>query len=151
MVPAARALPVRAGHCFYPQFGIVDPGGLGIFPGRGIFQAGLGSNQHKAQFVVKFGERFVQLAIASSVVRLLGYIVCIASLPAIRRKADSEARQRAFRLRGGYTIPLIGLLICIWLLAQSESESWIAVAALLGVGWIFYAAEQFIQFLSQRR
>ena len=86
---------------------------------------------------------FVQLAIASSVVRLLGYIVCIASLPAIRRSADSEARQRAFRLRGGYAIPIIALAICFWLLAQSKSESWIAVAILLSVGWIFYAAEQF--------
>ena len=89
---------------------------------------------------------FVKLAIASSVVRLLGYIVCIASLPAIRRNADSEARQRAFRLKGGYTIPLVGLLICVWLLAQSKSESWIAVAMLLGVGWIFYAAAQFARF-----
>jgi APA family basic amino acid/polyamine antiporter len=92
---------------------------------------------------------FVKLAIASSVVRLLGYIVCIASLPAIRQKADSEARQRAFRLKGGYTIPLIGLLICVWLLAQSKSESWIAVAALLGVGWLLYAVAQFAQYRQQ--
>jgi amino acid transporter len=84
---------------------------------------------------------FVKLAIASSVVRLLGYIVCIASLPAIRRNASEEARQNAFRLRGGYTIPIAGLAICFWLLAQSKQESWIAVSILLGIGWIFFAIE----------
>lgn len=84
---------------------------------------------------------FVKLALASSVVRLLGYIICIASLPSIRRNADVEARQRAFRLRGGYSIPVIALGVCFWLLAQSKSESWIAVTILLGIGWVFYAIE----------
>jgi amino acid transporter len=84
---------------------------------------------------------FVKLAIASSLVRLLGYIVCIAALPAVRRKAGDSARATAFRLKGGYTIPLIALAICFWLLVQSERESWIAVIALLAVGWLFYALE----------
>ncbi len=84
---------------------------------------------------------FVKLAVASSVVRLLGYIICIASLASIRRNADAEARQRAFRLKGGYTIPAIALVVCCWLLAQSKSESWIAVSILLSIGWAFYAFE----------
>jgi amino acid transporter len=84
---------------------------------------------------------FVKLALASSVVRLLGYIICIASLPSIRRNADADARRRAFQLKGGYAIPVIALLICFWLLAQSRSESWIAVSVLLGIGWLFYAIE----------
>ncbi|MDH4054321.1 MAG: APC family permease [Gammaproteobacteria bacterium] len=85
---------------------------------------------------------FVKLAIASSVLRLLGYIVCIASLPAVRRNADDDARARAFRLKGGYAVPFIALVICFWLLAQSEQHSWITVAVLLGVGWLFYALER---------
>ncbi|MCZ6560947.1 MAG: APC family permease [Gammaproteobacteria bacterium] len=84
---------------------------------------------------------FVKLALASSVVRLLGYVICIASLPSIRRNADADARRRAFQLKGGYAIPVIALLICFWLLAQSKSESWIAVSILLGIGWLFYAIE----------
>ena len=84
---------------------------------------------------------FVKLAIASSVVRLLGYIICIASLPAARRNADAETRAQAFRLKGGYLVPGIALLICFWLLAQSKQESWIAVAILLGIGWAFYGLE----------
>ena len=88
---------------------------------------------------------FVKLALASSVVRLLGYIICIASLPSIRRNADAEARQKAFRLRGGYAIPVLAMLICFWLLAQSKAESWIAVIILLSIGWAFYAAENWFQ------
>jgi amino acid transporter len=88
---------------------------------------------------------FVKLAVASSVVRLLGYIICIASLPTARRNADAETRAQAFRLKGGYLVPGIALLICFWLLAQSKQESWIAVAILLGIGWAFYALEMWIK------
>ncbi len=92
---------------------------------------------------------FVKLALASSVVRLLGYIICIASLPSIRRKANADARRRAFRLKGGYTIPVIALLVCLWLLAQSKTESWVAVSILLGIGWAFYAIEN-LSFFKQK-
>ena len=88
---------------------------------------------------------FVQLAIASSVVRLLGYIVCIASIPAIRQQANAEAKKHAFRLKGGYTVPVIALGVCVWLLAQSKQESWVAVGVLLSIGWLFYAVEYQIQ------
>ncbi len=84
---------------------------------------------------------FVKLAVASSVARLLGYLICIASLPAIRRSASAEAREKAYRLKGGYTIPVIGFVICIWLLMQSKTESWIAVAILIAIGAVLYAIE----------
>lgn len=85
---------------------------------------------------------FVKLAVASSVARLLGYIICIGSLPAIRRNASEAVRQSAYRLKGGYLIPLLGLGICIWLLMQSKAESWIAVAILLSIGMLFYGFEK---------
>ncbi|MCP4300978.1 MAG: amino acid permease [Gammaproteobacteria bacterium] len=84
---------------------------------------------------------FAKLAIASSVTRLLGYIICIASLPAIRRDASAEARERAYRLRGGYAIPIVGLAICIWLLMQSKAESWIVVSIMIAIGLFFYWIE----------
>lgn len=92
---------------------------------------------------------FVKLAIASSVVRLLGYVICIASLPTARRNADAETRRQAFRLKGGYFIPAIALFICVWLLAQSKQESWIAVAVLLSIGWLFYGFESWTKFKKQ--
>jgi amino acid transporter len=84
---------------------------------------------------------FVKLAIASSVARLLGYIICIASLPAIRRHASAEVRARAYRLKGGYTIPIVGLAICIWLLMQSKAESWVVVSIMIAIGMFFYWIE----------
>jgi len=85
---------------------------------------------------------FVKLAIASSVARLLGYIICIASLPAIRRNASDEVRKKAYRLKGGYSIPIIALAICVWLLMQSKAESWIAVSILIAIGMFFYWIEK---------
>ncbi len=85
---------------------------------------------------------FVKLAIASSVARLLGYIICIASLPAIRRKADAVVSAKAFRLKGGYAIPAVGLAICVWLLMQSKAESWIAVSILIAIGVFLYWLEK---------
>jgi len=85
---------------------------------------------------------FVKLAVASSVVRLLSYIISIASLPAVRRKADEETRKNAYRLKGGYTIPIVGLAICCWLLAQSRAESWKVVSILLAIGGALYALEK---------
>jgi len=85
---------------------------------------------------------FVKLALASSVARLLAYVVCIGSLPAVRRHADDETRKQAYRLKGGYTIPLLGLLICLWLLTQSKAESWIAIGILLAIGVVLYWFEQ---------
>jgi len=85
---------------------------------------------------------FVVLAVASSVVRLMGYIICIAALPSIRRNADEETREHAYRLWGGYTIPLIGLLTSVWLMLQSKQESWIVVGILLSIGALLYVVEK---------
>ncbi|WOJ93744.1 APC family permease [Congregibacter variabilis] len=85
---------------------------------------------------------FVKLAVASSVARLLGYVICIASLPAIRNNVTKAVRNGAFRLKGGYLIPVLGLVICLWLLMQSQAESWLAVSLLLVVGALFYAFEK---------
>jgi amino acid transporter len=84
----------------------------------------------------------VELAIGSSVVRLLGYIICIAALPVIRRNANDAALERSWRLRGGYTIPVIALVICLWLVAQSKIDDWISVAILLVIGLGLYAIEK---------
>ena len=85
---------------------------------------------------------FVDLAIGSSVVRLLGYIICIASLPIIRRNASDAARENAWRLPGGYTVPIIALAICVWLVAQSQIEDWIKVSVLLLIGIALYLVEK---------
>jgi amino acid transporter len=85
---------------------------------------------------------FVELAVASSLSRMLSYILCIASLPVIRNRASDEMRARAYRIRGGYAIPLVGLAICLWLTAQANSDNWRTVGMLLAVGFVLYAVER---------
>lgn len=82
---------------------------------------------------------FAWLAAASSLTRLIAYVLCISALPAVRRKASEEERREAFRLKGGYTIPAIALLISVWIGAQSDLRSWVMTGGLLLVGLILYA------------
>ncbi len=85
---------------------------------------------------------FVQLAIASSLARLIAYMVCIAALPAVRKQASEETRRNAYRLRGGYAIPIVGFAICLWLMLQTTRENWIAVGLLLSVGVALFLVEK---------
>ena len=85
---------------------------------------------------------FVQLAIASSLARLIAYVLCIAALPAVRMQASEETRKNAYRLKGGYTIPVAGLGICVWLMLQTTRENWVAVCLLLGAGVALYVFEK---------
>ncbi len=85
---------------------------------------------------------FVELAVASSLSRMLSYILCIASLPIIRNRASDAMRDRAYRIRGGYLVPVIGLAICLWLTAQATAENWRTVGILLAIGFVLYALER---------
>ena len=87
---------------------------------------------------------FLGLAVASTVIRLVGYMVCILALPRIRQQASEEDKAEAFRLPGGYTIPLIALAICLWLTAQSTAESWKMLGILLAVGGVLYLVEKLL-------
>jgi amino acid transporter len=89
---------------------------------------------------------FVELAVASSLSRLLAYILSIASLPTIRRQADEETRAQAYHIKGGYTVPIIGLAICIWLATHASVQDWKTIGMLLGIGLALYIVERrFIQ------
>jgi APA family basic amino acid/polyamine antiporter len=93
--------------------------------------------------VLALSGSFVKLAIASSLTRLISYILCISALPVIRKQATEETREQAYRLKGGLTIPAIALVICIWIAAQSTPESWIFTSKLLAVGLVFYGIARY--------
>ncbi len=92
--------------------------------------------------VLGLSSNFVDLAIGSSVVRLLGYIICIGALPVIRKNASPEAREQAWRLPGGYAIPVVALGVCVWLVAQSKVDDWKKVSVLLAIGIVLYLVEK---------
>lgn len=82
---------------------------------------------------------FTWLAAASSLTRLISYVLCIGALPVIRRKATDEERANAYQLKGGYTIPVFALALCLWIGAQANTRSWIVTGGLLAVGLVLYA------------
>ena len=82
---------------------------------------------------------FVFLVIASSLTRLLSYIASICALPIIIKNADEKTKAESLSLVGGYTIPIIAFLVCVWIAAQSNIDAWKLTLSLLGIGLILFA------------
>ena len=82
---------------------------------------------------------FTALAIASTLSRLLAYLLCIGALPRVQAAATYADRQQAFKLPGGWLIPGTALLICSVLITQTTLANWIAVGLLLVIGLLFFA------------
>jgi amino acid transporter len=80
---------------------------------------------------------FVWLAAMSTVVRLLVYVMSIATLPVLHRKLGERPGQ--FRLPGGYTIPALALLVSLWLMTHAPLKSWLLTAAFVAAGALIYA------------
>jgi amino acid transporter len=87
---------------------------------------------------------FEYLAIASTLTRMIVYSVSIAALPVIKTKADPEVAANAFKLPGGYTIPVIAIGLCIWIASHSKLESWIYTGGLLLVGLALFGLEKLL-------
>jgi amino acid transporter len=82
---------------------------------------------------------FEKLAAASSLTRLISYVLCIGALPVIRNQATEAEKQEAYRLKGGYAIPIVALLLCLWIGAQSTIEAWQVTGVMLAGGLGLYA------------
>ncbi|MDH3990028.1 MAG: APC family permease [Gammaproteobacteria bacterium] len=82
---------------------------------------------------------FAALAAASSLTRLISFILCIGSLPIIRKKATEEEKNEAYRLKGGYVIPVIALALCLWIGAQSTIQAWQVTGMMLAAGLVLYS------------
>ena len=92
--------------------------------------------------VLGLSSNFVELAIGSAVVRMLAFSVCILALPAVRKQATEEQRDRAYRLPGGYTIPIIGLGVCLFLISHSTVDDWLRMSIPLIIGIGLYSLEK---------
>jgi len=82
---------------------------------------------------------FAALAAASSLTRLISFVLCIGSLPIIRKKATEEEKKEAYRLKGGYVIPVIALALCLWIGAQSTIQAWQVTGMMLAAGLALYS------------
>jgi len=81
---------------------------------------------------------FVWLAVISTLVRLMVYVLVIATLPVLQRRGAGEATP--FRLPGGYSIPLLAVLLSAWLMSHAPPESWAGMAAFMALGTLIYGA-----------
>jgi amino acid transporter len=93
-------------------------------------------------FLLAAGGSFVWLAGLSVVTRVLIYIACISTLPTLRRRHGDEPS--AVRLPGGYLIPGVAVLVCLWLLTNAAARDFVVTAVFLAVGSGLY-------WLAQRR
>ncbi len=82
------------------------------------------------------GQGYLWLVTMSTLVRMLTYALCIASVPIIERTLPAQRDQ--FKLPGGLAIPAIGLVLTIWLISHSTADIWMIVGALFAVGTLIF-------------
>jgi len=81
---------------------------------------------------------FVWLASLSVLSRVLVFLLVIAALPRLRRRFDTASG--AFRLPGGYTIPILAALVCLGLALQAKTDALWTTLAFLAVGSLLFLA-----------
>lgn len=88
--------------------------------------------------VLALSGSFVWLAVISTLARLLSYILGVAALPVLEKRI--ETTQGQFHLRGGYLVPAVALLLCLWLITFASLTTWLTTAAFFALGSLLYLA-----------
>lgn len=89
-------------------------------------------------FALAVSGTFLYLAAASTLARMIAYIICMVSLPVIRKKADQETIDNATPLPGGYLIPAIAVIVCLFAIYQADIKNWSYIAGFILLGSSFY-------------
>jgi len=89
-------------------------------------------------YILAVSGTFVYLAIAGTLARMIAYSICILALPKVMKNADQETRENATKIPGGFIIPFIGLLVCIFAMTQSELLNWQYLLGFVAVGSVLY-------------
>jgi APA family basic amino acid/polyamine antiporter len=79
---------------------------------------------------------FIWLAVISTLVRLLTYIICIAALP--RLEKTTEPYEGQFTIPGGHIIPAIAFGLSIWLMTKANPDAWGTLLVFIGAGSVLY-------------
>ncbi|MFV1884585.1 MAG: APC family permease [Balneola sp.] len=80
---------------------------------------------------------FTALAAMTVLARVFFYIITCAAIPKLRPRFEG---QEAFVLKGGYIIPVLGILACLWLMFQVSLTNIWMTAAFIAVGTVLYWA-----------
>ncbi len=81
---------------------------------------------------------FVYLALAGTLARMIAYSICILALPKVKAQADEEAKERALNIPGGFVIPIIGVLVCIYGMTNSQLLNWQYLISFVALGTVLY-------------
>jgi amino acid transporter len=79
---------------------------------------------------------FIWLAVVSTLVRLLTYMICIAALPKLEKTTESYDGQ--FTIPGGLLIPVIAFFLSFWLLTKANQDAWLTLAGFFAFGSALY-------------
>jgi amino acid transporter len=83
---------------------------------------------------------FTFLAAMTVLARLFLYIMSCAAIPVLRPQMRGTGR---FILRGGYLVPVLGILACLWLMFQVTFTSiWMTVAFILAGAMLYLIARR---------
>jgi amino acid transporter len=88
--------------------------------------------------VLALSGTFVGMVRISSVARIITYVLACLALPVLRRKHREDPDR--FRLRGGYAIPAMAIVLSLWLLSQSQRRDALTAGAALAAGFVLYRA-----------
>ncbi len=88
--------------------------------------------------VLALSGSFIWLAVVSTLARLLSYILGVAALPVLEKRIEKTEGQ--FHLPGGYFIPALALLLCLWLVSFASMTAWLTTAGFFALGSILYLA-----------
>ncbi len=86
--------------------------------------------------VLALSGSFIWLAVVSTLARLLTYILSIAALPILEKKMPQTEGQ--FRLYGGYLIPILGFVLCLWLVTFASQTAWLTTVIFFIIGSALY-------------
>jgi amino acid transporter len=79
---------------------------------------------------------FVYLAVMSTLVRIVGYALCIASLPYLEKRAGIWPSGLAAIKKAA--IPVTALILCVVLMTFASMKAWLTLLIFSIVGSAFY-------------
>lgn len=86
---------------------------------------------------------FKQLAILSSASVLLIYLGV--ALAFIKLRMTKKAEEGTFKVRGGYTVPVISVLIILWVLSKLTTSEIIGIMSFIGILSVVYLFLKFLR------
>jgi amino acid transporter len=81
---------------------------------------------------------FTFLAVASALMRMLTYLLCIAALPVIRRRLLASRPTGMPGRSVALLVPVAAFALCLWIAAQADVRAWSMIAGLSLLGLALY-------------